>query len=305
MKVILIHNPSSGDGESRSADTLTAMIRNAGHAVVYVSSQEKDWKQALEDPADIVAVAGGDGIVGKVAKQTVGLNRPIAVLPLGTANNIARTLGLVGEPLNRWVAAWGAARHLKVDVGVALGPWGTSYFIEGAGMGVFTEVMSRLDARGNIDLAHAIDAKEKISAVRELLVAEVAHYPAGRLDVFLDDEDISGEYLLLEAMNIRAIGPNLHLAPEADPTDGFLDIVSVSKDERERLMDHLIASLDGEFRLPDLTRRRGKHLRIVWKGFQVRIDDEVWPGKSPAPLMPEPIEITSGPASVVFLSPPV
>lgn len=303
MKVILIHNPSSGDGERPSGDDLAAMIREAGHTVVYVSSREKDWNEALEGAADIVAVAGGDGIVGKVAKRTIGLKRPIAVLPLGTANNIARTLGLLDEPLKRWVAGWDAARQLKVDVGVALGPWGTSCFIEGAGIGVFTEIMSRLDDRGNIDLAHAIDATEKISTARALLAAEVARYPARRLDMFLDDEDISGEYILLEAMNIQAIGPNLNLAPQADPGDGLLDIVSVSKDEREKLMAHLRASLDGEFRRPELTRRRGKHLRIVWRGFPVRIDDEVWPGKSPAPLMPEPIEITPGPASVVFLSP--
>jgi diacylglycerol kinase (ATP) len=55
------------------------------------------------------------------------------------------------------------------------------------------------------------------------------------MKVTLDGRDVSSEYIMLELMNISYIGPNLCLAPHANPSDGLLDIVFVSKDERDNL----------------------------------------------------------------------
>ncbi len=57
--------------------------------------------------------------------------------------------------------------------------------------------------------------------------------PAIQLKMALDGRDLTGDYVLLEAMNIRSIGPNLRLAPDADPGDGLLDIVLVSDSEEK------------------------------------------------------------------------
>jgi len=55
------------------------MIQSAGHKVKYQSSKEKDWKKALRKRCDVIAVAGGDGTVGKVARRLVGSPTPIAI----------------------------------------------------------------------------------------------------------------------------------------------------------------------------------------------------------------------------------
>jgi diacylglycerol kinase (ATP) len=57
--------------------------------------------------------------------------------------------------------------------------------------------------------------------------------------VRLDGQDVSGDYILLEALNIRYIGPNLDLVPRADNNDGFLDVVFVTKGQRTRLNKYL------------------------------------------------------------------
>jgi diacylglycerol kinase family enzyme len=46
----------------------------------------------------LVLAAGGDGTVGKVAHELIDSGIPLSVLPLGTANNLARTLGFIGSP---------------------------------------------------------------------------------------------------------------------------------------------------------------------------------------------------------------
>src|SRR5687768_18029855 len=106
MKVTVIHNPDAGNGDQPSGEEIIELIRRAGHEPRYQSSKEDGWQTALEDPGDLVAVAGGDGIVGTVAKRMIGRATPIAVLPLGTANNIAKTLDLMDVPLGELIRGW-------------------------------------------------------------------------------------------------------------------------------------------------------------------------------------------------------
>jgi hypothetical protein len=81
----------------------------------------------LDKRADLVAVAGGDGTVASVARRMVGRGIPVAVLPMGTANNIARSLGLLKKSFEELVEGWRDARRVPLDVGIVCGPWGERY----------------------------------------------------------------------------------------------------------------------------------------------------------------------------------
>ncbi len=165
MRITLIHNPEAGSDDQPSADELVRLVRQAGHSVMYQSSKHADWQRSLDEPTDLVAVAGGDGAVGLVTKRLVGKRVPLTILPMGTANNIAATFNLKDRPLDQLIAGWSNARRRKFDVGAAIGPWGSSFFIEGVGVGAFTDTMSRLDARRNADLAHHEDSDKKLQTV--------------------------------------------------------------------------------------------------------------------------------------------
>jgi diacylglycerol kinase family enzyme len=154
---------------------------------------------------------------------------------MGTANNIATALGLAKRPLDQLIAGWNSARRVKFDVGAASGPWGSRYFVEGLGLGLFTETMLRLDARKNIDIAHHKVPKRNSRPYWSSCTFAWTAAPPMRLKLKLDERDLSGEYILVEAMNIRSIGPNLCLAPDADHGDGLLDVVLVSNEERENI----------------------------------------------------------------------
>jgi diacylglycerol kinase (ATP) len=305
MRVTLIHNPDAGDDEQPAGDRLVRLIRSKGHDVIYRSSKDNDWDNALEESSDIVAAAGGDGLVGKVAKRLVGRRTPIALLPMGTANNVATTLGLMNKPLEELITGWTSARRKTFDVGVASGPWGSKCMIEGLGLGLFTETMDFLHATDKVDLAHASNADEEITSVLELLRDRLQSCPVKTLKLRLDDQDLSGEYVLLEVMNIRCVGPNLCLAPDADPGDGLLDVVLVSKGEEHRLRRYLSDCIGGKASSPELIVHRGRHVQIEWEGSVIHIDDKVWPDDDPPdPASPATIDVELDSDPLQFLVSP-
>ena len=97
MRITLMHNPKAGDAEHGRKE-LMAALTNAGHQATYQSTKQSDYKKALRKPTDLVLAAGGDGTVAKVGCRLIDTGIPLSVLPLGTANNLARSLGFVGSP---------------------------------------------------------------------------------------------------------------------------------------------------------------------------------------------------------------
>ena len=304
MNVTLIHNPDAGGDNQPSGDDILELIHKAGHSATFQSSKDVGWDKALQDAADIVAVAGGDGIIGQVAKRMIGRRIPIAILPMGTANNVATTLGVKDLAIDELIFGWTSARRAKFDVGIANGPWGSTAFIEGLGMGLFTDTMSRLDARDNIQLAHLSDTNEKLISVLQILRTRVESCHSHEMKVTVDDRDLSGKYILLEALNIPYVGPNFCLAPPADPGDGLLDLVLASYDERERIHQYLSDRIDNKSNYPGLMIHKGKHLRIECEGMMVHIDDDLWPELgAPSPPNSIVIEITVASEALEMLAP--
>ena len=99
---VIVHNSTAGE-KRYDRDSLMRLIRTAGHDTAYFSSDDDAWTDAVDPFADIVAAAGGDGTVGKVA-QALQCTRPACRLlccPWYAANNISRALGQAGHPARR------------------------------------------------------------------------------------------------------------------------------------------------------------------------------------------------------------
>ena len=125
MRVLLVHNPKSGD-DDHGGDQLIELITRAGHEVTYHKAK-RSWQSALDSEPDLVVAAGGDGTVSEVARAIGGRNMLVTALPLGTANNIAGWLGIAGVPVDQLVMNWDDGDMQPFDVGVADGPWGVAY----------------------------------------------------------------------------------------------------------------------------------------------------------------------------------
>jgi len=100
---------------------LMAALAKAGHHAIYQSTKERGFKKALKQATDLVLAAGGDGTTAKVACWLVDSGIPLGVLPLGTANNLARALGFVASP-EEIIARLEGGKKRAFDVGLAYGP---------------------------------------------------------------------------------------------------------------------------------------------------------------------------------------
>ena len=80
-------------------------------------------------------------------------------------------------------------------------------------------------------------------------------------------------------MNIRSVGPALHLAPRAETRDGRFDFVCARAADRALLMEHFDARVAGKKSKSPLPTRRFRELLIVWKGSTIHLDDELWRNK--------------------------
>lgn len=132
MRATLIYNANAAATETLAAASIVRTLATIGvSAKVPAINGERDLKDALRDPGDLVIAAGGDGTVRATALALYHLRRkvPLALLPLGTANNVARTLGLTAPP-QTLLMGLAKPRPRPFDLGVARGPWGTVYFLE-------------------------------------------------------------------------------------------------------------------------------------------------------------------------------
>lgn len=263
MEALLIYNPNAGGVDEGQATRFQRELEGIGFNPTYiVTKNEDDLDEALPQAKGIVVVVGGDGTLRAVTTRLVGRDIPIALIPNGTANNVGRTLGIEGDPLDI-IQRLSVSRKVPVDMGRARFPWGDSFFLEGAGMGLFAEALSKYKPD---------DGKSFLRGIKTL-VELLTDLPSRRLQVRLDGQEMEDDFLLLEAMNMGAIGPRISLAPRTNPSDGSFDFVLIRDSERESYLSYLSALLQDDVQgLESVERLSGNRLEIRWDGSPLHMD---------------------------------
>lgn len=270
VKVSLVYSPSAGDGVS--VDEIRSALVRAGHELVETVTVEDEV--AAHGSIDAVLAAGGDGTVAKVARALAGRGIPLAILPCGTANNIASSLGIEGS-ITRVIDRWRDRHRTALDIGVA--SWGGEdvSFVESVGGGLVSTGIVVMDREPPPAVDE--DAEDRVARAIERYADILAKLAPHRAALVVDGEPIEGAFLLIEVLNIATVGPNFRLTGEVDPTDGFFDVVTAGEEHRDALARYLadrIAGRDGQL---DLPRRRARQVEIHgWR--QMHIDDDVRQG---------------------------
>ncbi len=124
MRVGLIHNGEAGS--ATGVDELVAMLKRHGHTVGAVATMAEGLAALPLTTIDLVAAAGGDGTVGTMAASVREPRLPFAVLPIGTANNIATSLGIAVDLDDAIAACSRSTSASPPDRGASGGSWKAS-----------------------------------------------------------------------------------------------------------------------------------------------------------------------------------
>ena len=288
----LIHNEASGDA-SHDRNWLVETLSHAGYEVWYHRHDPAGVAAALDSGAELVAVAGGDGTVAQVAARARPDGPPIAILPLGRTNNIATSLGLCRD-IKELAAGWRRGTVLPFYPIDAQGPWGSRRLIEGLGFGAIEEAIADLP-----------DTTDPAAAHRVYADAVLADDPEP-VELTIDGCTITEPLAVLEIATIPLIGPNLRLAPEADPSEGTFAVSFIrdteTDDERRALALWIAEAQDCE--PAPVTTCRTAGAKITGRFERVRIDGEVHTvGGEPGWDPDSPITLGSAAEPLWFLSP--
>ncbi len=280
--VYLLHNPNAGDGGD--SDDLQALIEQAGYHCELCELEDDAWK-ALPGDSGFTVLAGGDGTVRKVAetllRQAEVYDPLLALLPMGTANNISKSLrGVIAlqenappqVELNNVIQDWADSSPVKFDIGWLHGLGVPRFFIESTGYGLFPALVNGMQA---LDEALDDEPDKRIEAALGMLLQLSASFPIQHYRIELDGHVVEKSLLSLEIMNISALGPNLQLAPQADPSDGQFDVVLIEEQDRERFAAYVQNKLDGKHQPFPFTVLKAASIRIQTPELAFHIDDQL------------------------------
>lgn len=215
--VLVCANLRAGSGRTEQASGLAVALRERGLRPTLVTELDELSQRALEAHAagDLRAVvaAGGDGTVSEVVNR-IPAETPVAVLPLGTANLLAKYAGIRSDVADL-AAALADGRCWRLDAGLANG----RVFLLMAGVGFDAEVVHRMHELRQGPISYWSYAKPIWRAIRSY------DYPT--LRIYCDGQ-LAGplEAAWAFVVNVPAYAGGLNMAPEADPADGGLEVAT-------------------------------------------------------------------------------
>ncbi len=270
--VTLLHNPGAGD-EEHSGKELVRSIESAGYNCRYISVKDYDWT-AFRPQTELIAIAGGDGTVRKaivaLLSQNTHQNHLFAILPSGTANNIAASLDLSDKPFEKLIESWKKKNIRHTDAGLVHINDKEYYFLESFGYGLLPQLIMDMKNTGHDSKSPAQELKRATRVLHQLSLS----YPTHPCHISIDGKDHSGDYLMVEVSNMPYAGPNVNLDPSGNPGDGLLDITLVSESDRMSCASK-IAGTSQE--LPTALKKplKGREISVLWNGNYLHTDDEI------------------------------
>lgn len=215
-EALILANPLCLGRRGISLGELEALMADAGLQATALPLGENDdpaeWRQRIHaSQANMVIAAGGDGSIHTVANLIAPLGIPLGILPIGTANDFARSLSLPAG-LREAAAVIADEPPLAVDLGKVNG----HLFLNAAHLGLGVETAKRTNAR----------LKDWIGPIAYVLAAAQAywHLEPFDLEVCLARECLKLKASQLIVGNGRYFGGGALIAPEASLDDGLLDV---------------------------------------------------------------------------------
>jgi diacylglycerol kinase (ATP) len=271
MRVGVIINPVSGrDGhrsqtairrvalartlcDARAVDAEIVLTRGRGDATVRA-------RQFVDDRCDRIIAWGGDGTIVEAAEALIRTDAALGIVRSGSGDGFARGLGIPARPAEALDIAV-SAKTRSIDVGCL----GGRHFLNVAGIGFDAAVARAFNARRRRGL---------VGYLTEVFRCLYAYVPQS-YDLEIDGVRESGPRFLLAFANGPEYGNGIAIAPDADPSDGELDLVMVDAGSPLRQFWRARRLAIGRTRpAAGITRRRVRHASISGAELICHLDGE-------------------------------
>jgi diacylglycerol kinase (ATP) len=246
MRIAVAINASASSGSRRRAGTeVVDYFRAAGADVLELRETSyarlaSAVERALADGVDALVVVGGDGMVHLAVNALAGSGGPgprvpLGIVPTGTGNDAARTLGL---PLNdvaaacRRITAGMATGGRPIDLGRISADGGFRWFAGALSAGFDAAV----NDRGNRWRWPRGKARYNVAMLRELATFRAIEYTVTDYTETGDGDTWQQGAMLISIANGQSIGGGMRITPDARLDDGMLDLFVVSPLSRARFL---------------------------------------------------------------------
>jgi diacylglycerol kinase family enzyme len=258
LRAKLIFNEISGrpdESPTQLADILNEMQNWNILSEVYMVHPDSQVtsvvQSAIKGGTNLIVVAGGDGTIDSVVGAMIGSSATLGIIPTGTRNNLALNLG-VPCTIAGAVALLRKGRRLKVDVGKMQHGRSSRWFLEGATLGLLSDIYPFADSIQHGDLTQ----------IGNLLSTVVSSTPSHLRIILEGCKKISINAYMVLIANMPYIGPRFQISPDVSWNDNRLDVFVFSDMSKLDLISYAMQSTSGAIEDTRVKHYRVKRLRI-------------------------------------------
>ncbi|MDA0989657.1 MAG: diacylglycerol kinase family lipid kinase [Verrucomicrobia bacterium] len=207
-------------------------------------------KRAVAEGVDTILVVGGDGTVNTIGRTLIGTDVTLGIIPVGSGNGFARHFEIPLTP-EKAVSALAKGSVRRIDVGYV----NEHPFLVTASMAweaALTETFAKSPVRGILPYVFA--------GVQELI-----DYTPQDFTIVVDDGApiVFKRPMICTVANLSEYGGGAKIAPQAQPDDGYLELVVALREDAPKLIANLRRLFDGTLsHVPEIRMQRFKKLEV-------------------------------------------
>jgi diacylglycerol kinase (ATP) len=293
-RVTLLTNPASGHGSApHAAERAVTRLHKRGVDVVAIAGTDADHARRLVEGAldrgmDALVVVGGDGIISLALQVLAQTDIPLGIIPAGTGNDHAREFRIPTKDPEAAADVIVDGVVEAIDLGRIKGADCTDTWFGTVMAAGFDSLVT--DRTNRMRWPHG-RMRYNLAMVAELSQLRLLPF---RLS--FDGRELDTELTLAAFGNTKSYGGGMRICPNADPTDGLLDVTMVQSASRTRLIRLFPTVFKGtHVDLDEVHTERAATITVDSPGINAYADGEY--------VCPLPVEVSAVPAALKILRP--
>jgi YegS/Rv2252/BmrU family lipid kinase len=266
MKLLAIINPISGTGKQKHIASLlnSVLDREKFDLTIKYTEYAKHGtelaRQAISDGFDAVLAVGGDGTINEIAQALTHSKVALGIIPSGSGNGLARHMGI---PMNSKKAIQWLNRAEVRSMDTLLINDHFSLNVAGIGFDAhISHVFAKMNSRGLVSYAKAT-------------WNSFFSYPEYQFTILQNGEQKSYSGFVLSICNSSQFGNNAHIAPNADISDGQVNLVVLKKPRWYQLPQLMLRSFTNTIDRSSLfTEIKGEAFQVSYPANEAHVDGE-------------------------------